>query len=117
LLLPGNLAEQKNVLQNAENDRFAELYLKIVVNINSNTTYFFSGCAIAHAFVSGITPRRQYFDPRSGHVGFLMEKHVRGRVLPASSRFINCSIFINHPHTRVNIIIRRGREQHTNRNQ
>jgi hypothetical protein len=41
LLLSGNHAEQKNVLQKVENDRFIALYLKIVENINSNATNIF----------------------------------------------------------------------------
>jgi hypothetical protein len=67
-------------------------------------------------FVTGIQQRRQDFDPRSGRVGFLMGIDVWGRVLPANSHFINCSIFINHPHTRGNNIIIRDKEQHTNMN-
>jgi hypothetical protein len=63
------------------------------------------GHAIAQTVGRQFLRLRRVFDPRSGHVGFVVDKMALWNVFfeyftfPANSHFTDCSIFINHPIT------------------
>jgi hypothetical protein len=56
-----------------------------------------SGRAVAQA-VTGFPQKRPGLEPRSGHVGFVVDKVALGQVSPANSHSTDCSTFIiYHP--------------------